>query len=494
MKKLKILFFFSLLVQAAFAQGTLTDGTSLKLQEVTFAPDNDNFFPVRRDIDTNFYVPQGQPHWRIDYHDSIPIAYQSGTYAKVSSARFKITCLNVASRASIRIRGKAIDERGNVIFVIPETTAQIANQGQDTFAIISNKRADRRFGKDTIKYFNRLRTTWEFSLDRRSAWVNVEGQSSNEAYVVWRKPVPEIGRGYGWGYKRHHSLFHIVCSAFHNHFISDSSAMINKVWSLFDRQYWIQDSINPRLYRKVDGLRLAYYRNYTDPATTTEELLKFGTGQCTSFSWLFRDLLRLQGSSNYDDRNSCSITPADSIQLCTRNRRMYRYPYIKFLVKNWRLGGDRDTTYSPYATCTYNTMPYFMVVATNGNPTTMPTLGGTDSNGQSYYLIYTSTDSLGISGQNSKNPESYFNYHMIVKINNIYYDPSYGVIYHSPNDFLQYISGWIYLDVPANSHQRESQTRRDLNKNGRIDDDSVWNLYNIYNVGNERVFPFKFDQ
>jgi hypothetical protein len=210
-----------------------------------------------------------------------------------------------------------------------------------------------------------------------------------------------------------------------------------------------------------------------------------------SFGGLFRDMLRLQGTGDdYDDRYIWSFNPPDTIQLCALNRRSSRVPFrkIRFLVNNWTLRGRTDTVYNIYSTCIYNQMPDFMAVVTSDRRYGVDSMTYTrDANGINRHLTFSTSDNMGISGQNSKNPESAFSLHYGAKLGNKYYDPSYGVIYNNINDVYQYLSGWMYLD-PRYVLLKEEALRKDLNLNGRIDD---YYTYSLYHIGGVNAFlPF----
>jgi hypothetical protein len=68
-------------------------------------------------------------------------------------------------------------------------------------------------------------------------------------------------------------------------------------------------------------------------------------------------------------------------------------------------------------------------------------------NANGYNWAYTEVPSLGsIPGQNNNNPLSIFGLHLVLKIGDTYYDPSYGRIYTGVGQFEEdCVAGYFYV-------------------------------------------------
>ena len=118
------------------------------------------------------------------------------------------------------------------------------------------------------------------------------------------------------------------------------------------------------------GDSLHYYKNWSCPNVTLATMLCYRDGECYTFAYLFLAMLKVQGIA------------------LTNNYVYVDSNYSTFLVKNY-----------------------------------------TFSNLVSANTYSSKTDLIGVGGMCKKDPPSNFNNHGIAKINGVYYDPSYGVIY-----------------------------------------------------------------
>lgn len=236
---------------------------------------------------------------------------------------------------------------------------------------VSDWAADKAFA-NTVDIFDPMDLLWEVSVDGGTTWTS-GGTSSNQTYITLGSPATTT---------IYHTLAQIGCQNAKGQ--NAEAQTIVKVWGAF----------TGRDVRRIDGTRLTYYADYTTTNVTTASLLTNGDGQCGAWAKLFLDMLKVQG---IDQANEYIIfQPMNS---------------SGFLVKNWNIpaaGGISGVPGYP-----------FLNVQDN------PLVGKT-----SYNFKYAQvTDQAGIPGQGTANPASLFGNHQIVKLDGIYYDPSYGVTY-----------------------------------------------------------------
>lgn len=400
-----------------------------------------NFFPIRRDDNGEFYVNGNQPHWTFA-GISHPIAYMSGTRMRVSAKLnidgLKSPTLNIKIKGAIYVKGEKLAELPTLSKTITRSSNAIDYQKQF---------ADAPFILNKIVYDAACKIKWQISFDNGSTWANFS-ESSNELYVVLKKPTDELPERYEWL----HTLFHLSCIANEGTIVNvDRSILTTNLWKLFDKKFWGNSvtDLNGKL-KKKSGISLKYYGTSDGglsgsplPRASSYQIIRnsIGDGQCGAFALLFIDLHRIQGENLSSATNSKGVytksnngTGTTISTTCTQDidrDRMY------FMVKDWDFIGPTANGKLPI-TC--NIMPHFIMTRNGPGTGVVYTLGGL-----SYHRTFMDAkDRKGVSGQNSENPNSLFYNHNIVKINNIYYDPSYGVIYNNANTMREALAGWMY--------------------------------------------------
>lgn len=221
---------------------------------------------------------------------------------------------------------------------------------------------------------------------------NVAGQSLSytgqhgaiQLYLTWAFPLGS----------QCHSVYDIACRAAAglDNAGANNQLLIDRVWAPFD-------NLN---VRRVDGTQLKYYGNWdTAVASTTKALIQSGDGQCDAWAKLFLDVLKVHGIAS---QSTFKIEGQDILEIS------------RFLIKYWQaegIGISDDPLF-----------PYVNLLAT-------PHVADNAYHWR-YRQVY---DLTGVAGQGAPNPESAFGYHMVAKVNNRLYDPSYGRTYNDLEDF-----------------------------------------------------------
>ncbi len=166
---------------------------------------------------------------------------------------------------------------------------------------------------------------------------------------------------------------------------------------------------------------MKYYGSWATNSLTTSQLIQNADGGCIAWTDFLIDVLRAQG----DD---VSFRDIRRIQMASRANGQ---PFAtNFLVKNWTFGpanvpqNQRNTQLFPAGFNWYN-VPAAPV---GGLPAGIKQDNGVWSyNWQGNHPV----DYISSSDQNNTNPLATFSQHVVVMINNVLYDPSYGVTYGS---------------------------------------------------------------
>ncbi len=228
---------------------------------------------------------------------------------------------------------------------------------------------------------------WEIKTSE-DTWKSI-GETTHKLYAV----LQEGGLG------NYSSQFYVdfVNEQIGNRSIASKDHLINELWRVFENL-----SVNSSLRKQ--GTVLSYYKDIQNSTTEPFNLLFSGNGQCTSFQRLFAESLKSQGISAEQEE----IAPVYSNHL--------------ILVKNWHF--DQSTQMHLYNNTEYT----HRNIGTSDNTEDLFLPDNSGSYSRIWELAEV-TDQPGISGQSNSNPISHFRNHRIVKVNGIYYDPSYGKTY-----------------------------------------------------------------
>ena len=320
------------------------------------------------------------------------------------------------------------------------------------------------FTDNQIAYVESFSPKWKITYDGTN-WEEISNQSSNELYVTWKKPADEVPLNTftyeNYEFKHIHSIFDISCKANNGQIISDEQVLLNNIWAVFKNSSNI--SYNNLLKRK-DNKLLTYYKNFHTLNQTAPSMIRDvdATGQCFSFSFLFIDLQRIQGSNLVTFLNNHkNVVPKyyePHRTLCGDvSNTLNDNPIQYFLVKNWLFEGtglDRNRCID---------LPYVLLSSTES----------IQNQGTNLLVKGDIKKINGIEGQNQPEPLSIFAVHSVVLINGQYYDASYGKTYSSIPDFTNHaIAGW--LRKPKIS--TENDYNLDVNGDGQVDNKTIYSF------------------
>jgi hypothetical protein len=320
-------------------------------------------------------IEYSAPHYKSEHNEEpsrdYPIAYTVGSDKIILDAEIKIN--DDIDNCDIRLT--AHEKVVEINAVVNEKTIELKDieipyKIQNNIGIIPDF---------TIK--------WEVKTNE-DTWKSI-GETTHKLYAVFQ----EGGLG------SFSSQFYIdfVNEQIGNKSVSSKDHLINELWGVFENLSVISSL-------RKQGTVLSYYKDIQNSATEPFNLLFSGNGQCTSFQRLFAELLKSQGIS----AELVEITPVYSDHL--------------MLVKNWHF--DLSTQMHLYKSIEYT----HRNIGTSDNTEDLFLPDNTGSYSRIWELAEV-TDQPGISGQSNPNPISHFRNHRIVKVNGIYYDPSYGETY-----------------------------------------------------------------
>ena len=227
----------------------------------------------------------------------------------------------------------------------------------------------------TLGYVGNFSVNWKYN-------GNSAGISTSPLYVSYGFPLT-------WSYKR--TVVHL--------------ALKNGIVSAGNDDQMVSTTFNSFTGKNVttwDGVLLYYYKAGTTfgaNALSADDLLLTRTGQCGAWQDLFTQCLSVNG---------LEPTPISAYGTDVSEA---------FLVKDWTK--DAATRPLPYA--------WRITLATGADMVPVPA-------GSDYGDLRSSTT---LSGQNSSPPsQKVFGGHFFVQFGQTYFDPSYGVTYTGPNDFV----------------------------------------------------------
>ena len=256
---------------------------------------------------------------------------------------------------------------------IPATTCTVAGV---TATLTANFAAP---FANQVGFLNPLTINWKCSGDGINFYD--AGSSTNPVYVTLTNPATA---------NLFRTVVHLACS---NPGATTSNTAVANTWALFAG----------RNVTTWGGTNLIYYQagiSWANNVTNVAGLLSTGNGQCNAWRELLESAWLANGVNSEMATVSTVVNPGSRI----------------FLVKNWVFGTPTLTNDPPF-----NYL--FLLNASNGSMVGVGNYGDLQ-NGS------------GAPGQNSATPaEKAFGYHFIQKLNNTYYDPSYGTNYTGAADF-----------------------------------------------------------
>lgn len=386
--------------------------TGATVREVTFSgPDLIN---IVADPGTPAYPDP--PHWvDTDLNGSIdapgdhalPVGYPRDRDAVVS-ARFAAAISNwpyPPSNYNLMVRGSnTLSATQPYYFTVPPTP--VALDGTD-LVLAPTTIYDPFPG--TVNYGS-LVINWQFSSNGGLSWQSA-GRSQDELYVTLDTPVG----GPVW-----HTPLNIGAQGAAMIGATTAAQVITETMKAFETRTVTTRNINPAFNAKP----LTYYKQWDTMNTTAAAILTDPDfdGQCGAFAELFVIALRRKGVTT--PMNLVTITALDQQEL--------------MFINNWSFapeGDSGDPRYpfqNAYADATRNIIrksagvwEYYW-----GTPAEV-------------------TDLEGVPGQNTTNPRSIFQNHQLVAVGTKIYDPSYGNVFDSLQEWEDgSVAGLGKLDNP----------------------------------------------
>ena len=354
------------------------------------------YHPIKKDGTDS---PYAAPHWTAEAESGepgprdYPVLYEAGTKMSLVATWH----MDPADGGGSSFEVKA--ECSDLGIALPETPATLSNG----ILSIPQTEVDIAF-PDSVNRFDPMTVTWYIRVDG-GAWEAAD-TSETPVYVCLKPPI---------GNELYRTVVHLACAS--DDTISESEA-VDRTWDQF------KGSANVTTW---DNQPLYYYKpnsTMSQNVTTAKELLSstLRTGQCGAWVDLFRLALRVNGIiANRTSARATSLTPEgvrDGI-----------------LVKQW----------SAFANPPFYKAGLWRLILRNASSDM--TIGHGGGN-----LVYGDlTNGTGLPGQNAATPsQKVFSQHLIVKYNNQYFDPSYGVSYGGAGDFQnQAIAGFIFRDTES---------------------------------------------
>lgn len=243
-----------------------------------------------------------------------------------------------------------------------------------------------------VKYYPRWNLQWNFC----SGDENEQGQSSH-SYVS--HSTHELYLTHSGENTAKETVFHIGCTAANN--CNNGLEIVNGIWNAFKNN----------AFTRKDGTGLQYYGHFRTRNTNHNDLIKFADGQCGSWVSLFSHTIK-------------TINPSISMEYA-----MIEPSYNNaegFLVKHWLFtnNGHSENPIFPYLN-RYDFLTFHY------------------SNQYAWCSLPDVEYIQGIPAKNNNYPASIFVRHYLVKINDTYYDPSYGVQHSSLQSIDDTISGYF---------------------------------------------------
>jgi hypothetical protein len=203
-----------------------------------------------------------------------------------------------------------------------------------------------------------------------------------------------------------------------------NAMLLADVWSGFT-------TVN--ITKPADGTALQYWGGWATPNVSAAQLIAERNGQCYSWAELYVDVLRAWGDAAVTVQNQKRIfTSPGTTQigvvpvLAPRGGNAPNY----FLVGNWQLGAGNIPNIpanNQAATSLLGGYTNYAVIPTD--PDNPQTPKWVDTANAQYLWNNGPRPPNGPPAQNNDNPPSAFVDHMLVLIDGVLYDPSYGVTY-----------------------------------------------------------------
>ena len=335
---------------------------------------------------------------------ALPIGYPRGTDIIVS-ARFTADVVNFPTLPPdyhLMVQGQNFTAMTQAAtFAIPPTTVTL-----DGNELYLPPTVGIRGFPNCVNYGN-LGINWMFSKDGGLTWTGA-GVTTNELYVTL--DAPEATPVY-------HSIIHISAPASAIVAAASAAVAVTETMNAFKSRNVKTRHINPALNNRP----VHYYKNWDTTNINVGDLLSDPKldGQCSAWAEAFAKAVRNLGIKPATNPMNLHVIKPTSDQY--------------FLVENWSIEGEGSSNDPNH--------PY---VNTFANPAEVKFMRQNAQDEWEYYWGAAEIDDRpGLPGQNTANPKSLFEVHVLVEIGGKYFDPSYGT---GPFDTLK---AWEDLSVAA---------------------------------------------
>jgi hypothetical protein len=368
-----------------------------------------------------------------------PISFNMGT-AIGATPIFQVTPASVpfwqACGNNILVRGIGYPANSESIFewgYNQNFQLQLAGNTLTGFVTMDSQLADE------TAYYPTLTINWQISPNNGTTWITPSvSTSSNQTFVTLATPVG--------GAPLLSALYIATEGAGGGNGSTDETTLLASVWSAFT-------GLN---VTSAEGTPLGYYSPWDTNQTSAAGLIVTGDGVCDAWASLFVSVLNAWGYSDICSGDIKTITSTNGTSEA-------------MLINNWEFLRVLNVPQTPeFAQLRAEGFDWYNVPDQAENESTFPV-----AKEAGHYVWIEPTvvnDQDGVPGQNSPDPMSIFGNHKVVQIGDTLYDPSYGTIYSSLQDFEnKAIAG--YMVVKTNF--TEADIGVDVNGDGVINNQPV---------------------
>ncbi|MBI2804442.1 MAG: tandem-95 repeat protein [Planctomycetes bacterium] len=244
-------------------------------------------------------------------------------------------------------------------------------------------------------YYSSLDLQWQFSPDMGATWITpfLSNSSSNQTFITLENPNGWNGQNAVQRPQIQHTVFY--AGAWPTAGATNQAELVQTVFGHFEE----------KAITRADGTPMKYYGQWNTTATTSPALIAGADGQCGAWTRFFIDVLRAQGGNlTYCALKGIQVAQISGVPLRPTG----------FLVKDWIFGDENvpaNLINNPSGYRYYNRRNNPLYVNNNYS-----------------WQVSAVTYSGGLA-QNNTRPGADFERHIVVRIGNVLYDPSYGVTY-----------------------------------------------------------------
>jgi hypothetical protein len=339
------------------------------------------------------------PYWKDNNLDgktdgegerSYPVSFTCGSTLGLDMAAIAVDPAMVAKlkdNKQLKVKGSV---QGTEITVSGDPVLMDIDKDGNDDLVIKNVQGSKAFD-NKVAVFDPMAITWQVSVDGGTTWKEA-GKSSNAVYVTYADPIKGAKAS-----PMYHTLVAVGTKAAAG---KDAQAdVLSAIWGEF----------SDRDVRTVGGTRLTYYKSYKATASTAELLLSKSDGGCDAWTRLMLGMLKVQGIRH--ENSVATIEPKIGNGLLIKGFDFSDKP-ASFIDKDW-----------PYV-----------------NIPKDPSKQGSYIEDTSYAWKYADVTQAAaanqhLPGQGVEKPRQIFQFHMVLKIGDKYYEPSYGLTHENLTAF-----------------------------------------------------------